>query len=70
MIQETIDEGSDFFVTGNVGFPTNIYIHEKGLDTIEMEETSSEKWGVYALGEHLQKEFPGLELHRIEERNW
>ena len=70
IVKETIDIGCDVFITGNTMFANEIYAHEKGLTVIVLEETSSERWGVYALGEHLEQEFPEIETVRIEERNW
>jgi len=70
ILKETIDIGCDVFITGNTMFANEIYAHEKGLNMVVLEETSSERWGVYALGEHLQENFPKLETVRIEEKNW
>jgi len=36
---------------------------------ITLEETSSERWVVYALGEKLNEKFPEVETTRIEEKN-
>ena len=70
IVKETIDIGCDVFITGNTQFSNEIYAYEKGLTMIVLEETSSEKWGVYALGEHLEQEFPEIETNKIDERNW
>ena len=70
IVKETIDIGCNVFITGNTMFANEIYAYEKGLTIIELEETSSEKWGVYALGEHLEKEFSEIETQKIQERNW
>jgi putative NIF3 family GTP cyclohydrolase 1 type 2 len=70
IVKEIVDIGCDVFITGNTMFANEIYPPEKGLTIIVLEETSSERWGVYAIGEHLEQEFPEIEAVRIEERNW
>jgi putative NIF3 family GTP cyclohydrolase 1 type 2 len=70
IVKENIDIGCDVFITGNTMFANEIYAYEKGLTMVVLEETSSERWGVYALGEKLEEGFEGLEAVRIEERNW
>jgi putative NIF3 family GTP cyclohydrolase 1 type 2 len=70
IIQETLEEGCDIFITGNSNFVTDIYAYEKGLTMITLEETSSEKWGVYALGNHLKQQFPEVKLTKFNEKNW
>ncbi|MDY6776672.1 MAG: Nif3-like dinuclear metal center hexameric protein [Candidatus Nanohaloarchaea archaeon] len=70
LIQEAAELGCDLYVTGNSMFAAEIYSHEKGIDLVTLEETSSERWGVYAFGEHLKEKFPELEFERIPERNW
>lgn len=70
IVKETTEIGCDVFITGNSSFTYDIYGYEKGLTMIMLEETSSEKWGVYALGERLKEEFPEIEVKRIQERNW
>lgn len=70
IVKETIDIKCDVFITGNTMFANEIYAHEKGLTMIVLEETSSEKWGVYALGEHLGEKFSEIETVQINEKNW
>ena len=70
IVKETIEIGCDVFITGNTMFANEIYAYEKGLTMIILEETSSERWGVYALGERLEEEFPEIETEKIEEKNW
>jgi len=70
IVKETIDIGCDVFITGNTMFANEIYAHEKGLTMIVLEETSSEKWGVYALGQHLGEKFSEIETVQINEKNW
>lgn len=70
LIQESSDKGCDFFITGNSSFAGDIYAHEKGITMVKLEETSSERWGVYALGERLKEEFSDIEKVKIAERNW
>lgn len=70
ILHETIDTGCDVFITGNSTFVNDIYAYEKGLKMITLEETSSEKWGVYELGTTLQNAFPEIDLIRFDERNW
>lgn len=70
IVKETTEIGCDVFITGNTTFANEIYAYEKELTVIVLEETSSEKWGVYALGEKLREEFPEVEVERIKERNW
>ncbi len=69
LLQEAADMGADVYVTGNSMFAGDIYAHEEGLKLVTLEETSSEKWGVHALGDHLAGEFD-VDLHRIDETNW
>ncbi len=70
IIDDTHEEGCDVMVTGNAAFFGKYHAKELGLTLVLMEETSSEKWGVYALGEHLKEQFPEVELSRLEETNW
>ncbi len=70
IVKETIDIGCDVFITGNTMFANEIYAYEKGLTMIVLEETSSERWGVYALGQHLKGNFSDIETVRIDEKNW
>lgn len=70
IIQKTLETGCDLFITGNSLFLTDIYAYEKGLNMITLEETSSEKWGVYALGDKLEQYFSDLEIVKIKEKNW
>jgi putative NIF3 family GTP cyclohydrolase 1 type 2 len=70
LIKETVDVGCDVLITGNSSFNGDIYAYEKGLTMVTLEETSSEKWGVYALGRRLRDRFSDIELHKMEERNW
>lgn len=70
LLDETKEIGCDVLVTGNSAFFTEIHAHEIGLTLITLEETSSEKWGVYRLGEHLKEQFSALEAVRLEEHNW
>ncbi len=70
IVKETTEIGCEVFITGNTMFANEIYAYEKGLTMIVLEETSSEKWGVYALGDKLEEEFPEIETHRIKEINW
>jgi len=70
IVKETTNIGCDVFITGNTMFANEIYAYEKGLTMIVLEETSSEKWGVYAVGDHLEEEFPRIETVQMDERNW
>lgn len=70
LVDETKDVGCDVLVTGNSAFFTEIHAHEIGLTLVTLEETSSEKWGVYRLGEHLKERFDELATVRLDERNW
>ncbi len=70
LIDDTLTEGCDVLITGNASFAGKYYAHEQGLAMILLEETSSERWGVYALGEHLKEIFDDVELARFDERNW
>lgn len=70
IIQDTCEEDCDLFITGSSTFFGEIYAHDKDLNMIVMSETSSERWGMYALGDKVQEEFEKLEIIRIEERNW
>ncbi|MDY6777667.1 MAG: Nif3-like dinuclear metal center hexameric protein [Candidatus Nanohaloarchaea archaeon] len=69
-LREAADIGCDAVVVGNASFFGEIYAHEKGLTLVTLEETSSEKWGVYALGERLDDRFVDVETVRLDERNW
>lgn len=70
MLQETAEIGCDILVTGNSSFAGDIYAYEKGLTLVTLEETSSERWGVYALGERVEDRFIDIETVRLQERNW
>lgn len=70
IVEEAIEIGCDVFITGNSTFVNGIYAYEKRLTMITLEETSSEKWGVYQLGAELESAFPGIETIRFDERNW
>lgn len=70
IIDDTHEEGCDIMVTGNAAFFGKYHAEELGLTLVLMEETSSERWGVYAFGEHLKEQFPEVEFSRLEETNW
>lgn len=70
IIEDTAEENCDIFITGSASFFGKIYAYEKGITMVKLEETSSEKWGIYALGDRLKEEFPGIEIVKIDERNW
>jgi len=70
IIKDTVEERCEFFITGSATFFGKIYAHDKGLTMIKLEETSSERWGVYALGERLEEKFSKIETVKINERNW
>ncbi|MDY6766512.1 MAG: Nif3-like dinuclear metal center hexameric protein [Candidatus Nanohaloarchaea archaeon] len=70
LIDETVAAGCDVLVTGNASFFGKIHAYEHGLSLVLLEETSSEKWGVHRLGEHLKERFEDVELVRLEETNW
>lgn len=70
ILHETIEIGCDVFITGNATFVNDIYAYEKGLTMITLEETSSEKWGVYELGAELESAFQEIGAIEIAERNW
>lgn len=70
LIKDTVDENCEVLIVGNSSFFGDIYAYEKGLTMIEMEETSSEKWGIYRLGEKLTEEFSEIETVKLDEKNW
>ncbi|MDY6761827.1 MAG: Nif3-like dinuclear metal center hexameric protein [Candidatus Nanohaloarchaea archaeon] len=70
LVDETKEVGCDVLVTGNSAFFTEIHAAEIGLTLVTLEETSSEKWGVYRLGEHLKEQFGDVEVVRLPETNW
>ncbi|MDY6771098.1 MAG: Nif3-like dinuclear metal center hexameric protein, partial [Candidatus Nanohaloarchaea archaeon] len=63
LLKDTADHDIDLLVTGNASFAGKIYMYEKGLAMITLEETSSEKWGVYRLGERVADRFTSVSLH-------
>lgn len=68
-LAEAIEKDCDVYVTGNSAFYTDIYAYERGLTLVTLEETSSERWGVYALGQKLADRFDAAFV-RMDERNW
>lgn len=70
LVDETKEVGCDVLVTGNSAFFTEIHATEIGLTLVTLEETSSEKWGVYRLGEHLKEQFGDVDVVRLQETNW
>lgn len=70
LLDATVEEGCDVLVTGNASFFGKYHARERGLTLVLLEETSSERWGVYALGEEVQRAFSGTELVRLDETNW
>ncbi len=70
LLQDTAEKDIDLLVTGNASFAGEIYVYEKGFAMITLEETSSEKWGVYELGERVADRFSDVETVTIDERNW
>lgn len=70
LLQEATEKDIDLLVTGNATFFGKIYAYEKGMTMITLEETSSEKWGVYRLGERVEDRFGSVETIRMDERNW
>lgn len=70
IIKDTADEECEFFITGSAAFYGKIYAHDKEINMIKLKETSSERWGVYALGEQLEQEFPQIQTIKLNERNW
>lgn len=70
MLREAIEEDCDLYICGNSAFYTDIYAYERGLTLVTLEETSSERWGVYALGDKLADRFDDLQTVRLQERNW
>jgi putative NIF3 family GTP cyclohydrolase 1 type 2 len=70
LIKDTADQDCEVLIVGNSAFFGDIYAYEKGLTMIEMEETSSEKWGIYRLGQKLEEEFEAVETVKLDEKNW
>lgn len=69
LIREAAELGCDVYVTGNSTFYGDYYAHEKGITLVTLEETSSEKWGVHALGEELAARFD-IDTLRLAEEDW
>lgn len=70
LIAEAADLDADIYLTGNSAFYADIYAYERGITLVTLEETSSERWGVYALGEELKRAFPDIDLTKLREKNW
>lgn len=70
VLQEVVEAGCDVLITGDGSFQGRLYAFERGLTLVELGETSSERWGEYALGEVVRDHSPAVECHRIDERNW
>ncbi len=58
------------YVTGNSSFFSDIYAFETGIALILLGETNSEKFGIYALSNHVKKTFRDIEVLNLEERSW
>ncbi|MDY6770123.1 MAG: Nif3-like dinuclear metal center hexameric protein [Candidatus Nanohaloarchaea archaeon] len=70
LLDETVDIGCDVLVTGSTAFYTRFHADELGLAMVGLGETSSEKWGVHRLGEHLKERFGDVDVMRLEETDW
>lgn len=61
-------EGLDTYITGEIGEPTKAFCEEAGINYISLGHYNSERWGVKALGDHMNDIF-GLEVEFIDTHN-
>jgi dinuclear metal center YbgI/SA1388 family protein len=56
-IDAAVDAGAELFITGEVSEPTVHTAREEGIDFIAAGHHATERYGVQALGEHLERRF-------------
>ena len=66
-LEEAARQGADAYLTGNVDEGIYSLAEELGLVFVALGHYQSEKWGVLALGEQLQKKF-GIEFEFLEDK--
>ena len=66
ILNEAVDKGLDAYLTGEPAEITQAWAKEAGIHFIYLGHYNSEKFGVLALGEFLQKKFPKLEYKFID----
>ena len=61
--------GCDLYLSGEIREHTTFEAIESGVPYLAAGHTATEQFGIQALGRHLQKVFPGLEIEYVPQDN-
>jgi putative NIF3 family GTP cyclohydrolase 1 type 2 len=62
LIQEAADRGAQLYVTGQYRKPAQEAVNQTGLAVVAVGHRRSEEWGMHALANRLQSQWPILSL--------
>ena len=66
---EAVNEGCDLYISGEISERTNYEALENGVTYLAAGHHATERFGIQALGRHLQIVFPELEIQYFESNN-